>query len=210
MQKRIILASQSPRRKQFLDDLGLQYEVLPSHIDEGIPNISAERTSPAQMATELARRKAFAVGEKLRQSDNSEVDELIIIAADTIVVLDDKLYGKPNSAAQARVSLQSLCGKTHQVCTGIALLVYNLTQGTMQCLTESEVSLVSFRKYNDAEIDAYIDTGEPFDKAGAYALQGVGSCLVSKIDGCYTNVIGLPMPKLVKMLREVGIRVFGQ
>jgi septum formation protein len=80
----------------------------------------------------------------------------------------------------------------------------------MQCLTESEISLVSFRKYSDAEIDAYIDTGEPFDKAGAYALQGIGSCLVAKIDGCYSNVIGLPMPKLVKMLREVGLAVFGQ
>jgi len=210
MQKRIILASHSPRRKQFLDELGLQYEILPSLIDEEISNVMGERTSAAQTATELARRKAFTVGEKLRQNGNNKTDELIIIAADTIVVLDDKLFGKPSSPAEARSILQSLCGKTHQVCTGIALLVYNLAQGTMQCLTESEISLVSFRKYNDAEIDAYINTGEPFDKAGAYALQGIGCCLVSKIDGCYTNVIGLPVPKLVKMLREVGVRVLGQ
>ncbi len=210
MPKRIILASHSPRRKQFLDDLRLQYEILPSAIDEETPDLVSERTSAAQIATEVARRKAFAVGEKLRQNDENKTDELIIIAADTIVVMDDKLFGKPSSPAEARATLHSLCGKTHQVCTGIALLVYNLAQGTMQCLTESEVSLVSFRKYSDAEIDAYIDTGEPFDKAGAYALQGIGSCLVSKIDGCYSNVIGLPMPKLVKMLREVGVRIFGQ
>jgi len=210
MRKRIILASNSPRRKQFLTDIGLSYEVLASNIDESISDMVFENSSVAQVSTELARRKAFAVGEILRQNNNGSADELIIIAADTIVVLDNKIFGKPSSPAEARSTLQALCGKTHQVCTGVALLVYNLAQDTMQCLTESEVSLVSFRKYNEAEIDAYIDTSEPFDKAGAYALQGIGSCMVTKIDGCYTNVIGLPMPKLVKMLREVGVRVLGQ
>jgi len=210
MQKRIILASQSPRRKALLDQMGLSYEILTSNVEETVPANIVEHTSAAQIATELARQKAFAVGEELRKNGNNSADELIIIAADTIVVLEDKLFGKPNTAAEAKSMLQSLCGKTHQVYTGVALLVYNFGQGTMQCLTESESSLVSFRKYSDAEIDAYIDTGEPMDKAGAYALQGIGGCLVAKIDGCYTNVIGLPMPKVVKMLREVGVAVLGQ
>jgi septum formation protein len=210
MLKRIILASQSPRRKQLLDQLGFKYEILVPHIDETLPASVNEGSSPGQLATELARQKAFAIGEELRKNGNNSADEVIIIAADTIVVLDNKLFGKPNSPAEAKAILQSLCGKTHQVYTGVALLVYNFTENKMHCLTESENSLVSFRKYEDAEIEAYIETGEPMDKAGAYALQGVGACLVAKIDGCYTNVIGLPMPKVVKMLREVGIPVLGQ
>ncbi len=210
MQKRIILASQSPRRKQLLDLLGFEYDIIVSNIDETLPEFIRQNSSAAQIATELARQKAFAVGKGLRQNGNNSAQEVIIIAADTIVMLDNKLYGKPNSAAEAKAMLQSLCGKTHQVCTGIAILLYNFIENKMHCLTESENSLVSFRKYDDAEIDAYINTGEPMDKAGAYALQGVGGCLVAKIDGCYTNVIGLPMPKIVKMLRDVGVQVLGQ
>ena len=210
MAKRIILASQSPRRKELLDQLGLKYEIVASNIDEAMPTSINERTSAAQIATELARQKAFAVAQDLCKNGNNQDDELVIIAADTIVVLDNKLFGKPSSPAEARSILQSLCGKTHQVYTGVALVVYNFAKNTMQCLTESENSLVSFRKYDEAEIDAYISTGEPMDKAGAYALQGVGACFVAKIDGCYTNVIGLPMPKMLKMLREVGIFVLGQ
>ncbi len=210
MERRIILASKSPRRKQLLDLLNLKYEIIVSNIDEAMPAAINERTSAAQVATECARKKAFAVAEDLRKIGNSAVDELVVIAADTIVVLDNKLYHQPSSPAEARSTLQALCGKTHQVYTGVALLVYNFAKNTMQCLTESENSLVSFRKYDEAEIDAYISTGEPMDKAGAYALQGIGGCLVAKIDGCYTNVIGLPMPKMLKMLREIGIPVLGQ
>lgn len=210
MQKRIILASNSPRRKQFLDSLGLKYEVFASDVEENPPATINGKTSAPQIATELARQKAFAVGEQLRQNASNQADELIIIGADTIVVLENRLYGKPDSPEQAKVFLRSLSGKTHEVYTGMAILVYNLPQGTMQCLTESEVSLVTFREYSDAEIDAYVKSGESMDKAGAYALQGLGSCLVTKIDGCYTNVIGLPMPKVVKMLREVGIFVLGE
>ncbi len=208
MPKRIILASQSPRRKQLLDQLGLQYDVIASNIDEIVPPISSQ-SSPAQIATELARQKAFAVCQRL-QTNNKSNDELIIIAADTIVVLDNKIYGKPASDSEAKFILQSLCGKIHQVYTGVALLRFDLARSSIECLTESENSLVSMRQYSQPEIDAYVATGEPMDKAGAYALQGIGACLVTKIDGCYTNVIGLPMPILVKMLRAVGVEVLGE
>lgn len=209
MKKKIILASESPRRKQFLDSLGLQYEVIPSYIDENIPDAIGKSGRMQQIATELARKKVFAVGEKLRKSGNYNGDELIIIGADTVVFYGDRIFGKPNSPAEARETLKLLCGKTHQVCTGIAVLVYDLSVGTMKCLTESETTQVVFRDYNRDEINAYVATGEPFDKAGSYALQGIGSCLIRKIEGCYTNVIGLPMPKLIKMLREVDIPVLG-
>jgi len=209
MSKRIILASQSPRRKQLLDQLGLQYDVIPSNIEEVMPAVIDSQSSAAQIATELARQKAFAVCQQLQTNNNSK-DELIIIAADTIVVLDNKLYSKPTSDTEAKSMLQSLCGKIHQVYTGVAILCFDLATSSIQCLTESENSLVSFRKYSQSEIDAYIASGEPMDKAGAYALQGMGACLVAKIEGCYTNVIGLPMPILVKMLRAVGVKILGE
>jgi len=209
MSKRIILASQSPRRKQLLDQLGLEYEVIASNIEEIVPPVIGGQNSASQIVTELARQKAFAVGEWLQKNNKGE-EELIIIAADTIVVLDNKIYGKPSSPGEAKTTLQDLCGKIHQVYTGVALLCFDLARSSIQCLTESENSLVSFRKYREAEIDAYIATGEPMDKAGAYALQGAGACLVAKIEGCYTNIIGLPMPIMVKMLRAVGVEVLGE
>jgi len=209
MSKRIILASQSPRRQQLLDQLGFAYEIIPSNIDETVPSVLNGQHSASQIVTELARRKAFAVGEWLQKNNKPET-ELVIIAADTMVVLDNKIYGKPSSPSEAKATLQALCGKIHHVYTGVALLCFDLAGSSIQCLTESENSLVSFRKYSQSEIDAYIDTGEPMDKAGAYALQGVGACLIAKIEGCYTNVIGLPMPILVKMLRAVGVEVLGE
>ncbi len=210
MQMRIILASQSPRRQHLLDQLGLQYEVLPSNIEETMPPSNGRPISPAQITTELARQKAFAIGDRLNKDGMPPPDKLIIIGADTIVVLDDKLYNKPNSTAEAKAMLQALCGRTHQVYTGIALLVFDFAKSSMECLTESETSLVTFRTYTEPEIDAYIETGEPMDKAGAYALQGTGAFLIAKVDGCYTNIIGLPLPKVVKMLRAVGVEVLGQ
>ncbi len=209
MSKRIILASQSPRRKQLLDQLGLRYDILASNIEEIVPAIIDRESSASRIVTELARQKAFAVCQQL-QTNNKSNDELIIIAADTIVVLDNKIYGKPNSPSQAKTTLQDLCGRIHHVYTGIALLCFDLARSSIECFTESENSLVSLRKYREPEIDAYIATGEPMDKAGAYALQGAGACFVSKIEGCYTNVIGLPMPILVKMLRAVGVEVLGE
>lgn len=209
MPKRIILASQSPRRRQLLDLLGLEYEVIASNIEEIVPPTIAEQSSAEQTVTSLARQKAFAVGEALHQN-NKPSEELIIVAADTIVVMDNNVYGKPASTNEAEAILQALCGKTHQVYTGLALLYFDSARSSMQCLTESERSLVTFRKYSQAEIKAYVATGEPMDKAGAYALQGIGAYLIDKIEGCYTNVIGLPVPKLVKMLRAVGVEVLGE
>ena len=208
MSKRIILASQSPRRKQLLDQLGLEYDVLASNIEEIVPPYVNGQSSPSQIVTELARLKAFAVGERLQKTRADE--ELVIIAADTIVILNNKIYGKPSSPHEAKTILQELCGKIHQVYTGVAILCFDLRKSSMQCLTEAENSLVTFRNFSESEINAYVATGEPMDKAGAYALQGVGACLVAKIEGCYTNVIGMPMPILVKLLRAVGVEVLGE
>ena len=144
------------------------------------------------------------------QKNKKANEELVVIAADTIVVMNNKIYGKPSSPSEAKATLQELCGKIHNVYTGVAILCFDLAKSSIQCLTESENTLVSFRKYSDSEIIAYIATGEPMDKAGAYALQGAGACLIAKIEGCYTNVIGLPMPIVVKMLRAVGVEVLGE
>src|SRR5262245_2539081 len=125
MHKRIVLASQSPRRKHFLDQLGLEYDIVSSDIEEKFPDQGSESSSPMQVAKQLARQKAFAVGEKLAAAENNSYSEMIIIAADTIVSLKGKLYGKPVSETEAKDMLQSLSGQTHEVSTGIAILVYN-------------------------------------------------------------------------------------
>ena len=192
-----------------MDQLGLPYEVMPSNIEEVVPATINGQQTPSQIVTELARQKAFAIVEQLHKNNKPD-ESLIIIAADTIVIMDNKTYGKPGSTDEAKAILRELSGRIHQIYTGVAVLFLDLPQSSMQCLTESENSLVSFRKYNDSEINAYVATGEPMDKAGAYALQGLGACFVSKIEGCYTNVIGLPMPVLVKMLRAVGVEVLGE
>lgn len=209
MQPLIILASQSPRRRQLIDQLGLKYDVVPSDIEEKLPDSVKDTSAARQLAVEFARQKAFSVAQRMQKIGKS-ANPLVVIGADTVVALENKPYGKPNSDEEAREMLQALCGKTHMVYTGVALISLDYAQSNLQCLLESEASSVTFRSYSPAEIEAYIKTGEPSDKAGAYALQGIGGCLISKIEGCYTNVIGLPMPILLKMLRSAGVNVLGE
>ena len=185
----IILASASPRRRELMQMLGVRdLVILPAvgeeKADRGLP--------PAELVKALASHKACEVAEKCQPGD-------IVVAADTIVWHDGRVYGKPRTEADAERMLRALSGDTHEVYTGVCVL-----QGGRESLA-AERSLVRFRKLSDAEIAAYIATGEPMDKAGAYGIQGRGSLFVEGIEGDFFNVVGLPLCRLGLMLRELGV-----
>jgi len=184
---RVILASASPRRRQLLDLIGIAHEVRPSDIDETA--LRGER--PRQYAERLAREKVRAVAE----SD----PHAVAIAADTIVVCGAKLLGKPSNAVDAGSMLSALSGRMHKVVTAVAVARGGRVKSAV------EEVLVTFRALTDDEIDAYIATGEPMDKAGAYGIQGYGATIVKRIEGDYFAVMGLPLVKLVGLLGEIGV-----
>lgn len=184
-----ILASESPRRKKLLEQLGFTFQVIPANIDE---NEVSEIYEPANYAKELAFRKA----QKVANNYNSKA---IILAADTIVVIDNKILNKPETPASAFEMLSQLSGRTHTVYTGIALAEAE------QKIFRSAVKAteVTFRKLNNEEINAYIATKSPMDKAGAYGIQDdFGAVFVSHINGCYYNIVGLPLELLYTELRN--------
>lgn len=186
---KIILASASPRRQALLGQIGItDFEIRLPDVDESFP----PDLSPAQTVEMLSRRKAEAV---------PCAPEEIVIAADTMVFLDDRRLGKPADGADALRMLQSLRGRRHTVCTGVTL-----RQGD-RFLTQSEATEVLFRTASDAELQAYVRTGEPLDKAGSYGIQGMGALLVERIHGDYFNVMGLPLLRLSRMLAEFGVRL---
>ena len=190
---RIVLASASPRRHQLLDLIGIAHEVVPADIDESV----RPRESPRRHAERLAREKATAV--------SSRDSSVVAIGADTIVLIDRKILGKPANAVDAGSMLSLLSGREHTVVTAVAV-----AHGRKVCSGVEEVS-VKFRALSDDEIDAYIATGEPMDKAGAYGIQGYGATIVERIEGDYFAVMGLPLVRLVSLLAEAGIRYrFGQ
>lgn len=180
---KLILASGSPRRSELLARAGYTFRIIVSDADETAP----ANLDPAAIAIHNAHAKASAVSTKTSA-------DAVIIGADTIVVLDGRVYGKPADIAEARTTLRALSGHTHQVITGVCI-VHDKT-----CSTFAETTDVVFRTLDDAEIDAYISTGEPFDKAGAYGIQGKGATLVDRIQGDYENVIGLPVARLQRSL----------
>ncbi len=186
--KPVILASASPRRKEILSLLGFPFTVLPSHISEDIDMTSADFGAYAR---ELASRKTAAVAE--------EFGDHIVIGADTIVVHEGKHYPKPASPAQAKTFLQELSGKTHTVITGVGVSM----GGTLRVF--SVETAVTFRELDDVLIDAYVESGDPMDKAGGYGIQTAGALLVDKIDGDYFNVMGLPIAKLTEHLRRLAL-----
>ncbi|WP_027366180.1 Maf family protein [Desulfotruncus alcoholivorax] len=187
----IYLASSSPRRKELLDRIKLPHQVLNIEVNEtllpGIP--------PAEQVLTLSRRKAAAAAEKL--------DAGIIIAADTVVALDEVVLGKPRNAAEALDMLEKLQGKVHAVFSGITLLEIPGNR----LLSDYERTEVFMRRAGRAELERYVATGEPMDKAGAYGIQGLAAVFVTEIKGCYYNVVGLPVSKLVMMLEEFDIDV---
>jgi septum formation protein len=189
MEHAIILASNSPRRRELLGQIGLAFTVAPADVDESI--CSGE--SPEGYAERLALKKSRSAASQVRTG--------IVIAADTIVVLDGSIFGKPADAEDARRMLTELSGREHEVITGLA--VVDATSGRFSVRTS--VTKVTFRTLSEREIDAYIATREPLDKAGAYGIQERGALLVERIEGCYSNVVGLPLSLLGEMLREFDI-----
>ncbi len=189
---KFILGSQSPRRKKLLEQIGLDFEILTADIEEVImPSLSSQKNAEL-----LALQKAEAVAEQIAEMDKT------IITADTIVVLNDEILGKPKDEEDAFNMLTFLSDNTHSVITGIAIV--NHAKG-IKINTHKETK-VTFRKLDEEEIRAYIATGSPMDKAGAYGIQDdFGAVFVSKIDGCYYNVVGLPLELLYSELKGIQI-----
>ena len=186
---RLILASKSPRRKHLLEQARLKFSVIPSEFDES----SVAMSDPALYVRSLAESKALDVSQKHPDS--------WVIGADTIVLIGNRILGKPGSKDEARQMLKSLSAKSHQVLTGYCICC----REKKQLFSETVKTEVHFKKLSPGEIDWYIETGEPLDKAGAYAIQGVGSFLVKSIDGSYTNVVGLPVCEVMEHLIEQGV-----
>lgn len=186
---KIILASQSPRRRYLLERAGLKFRVIPSAIDEA----ALPADDPALLVRGLAEAKACDVAERFPES--------WVIAADTIVVVEGRILGKPCSEAEARDMLARLSGRTHQVLTGYCLCCRRLDR----LISEVVSTDVIFKLLTPVEIDWYVRTGEPFDKAGAYAIQGIGTFLVKRINGSYTNVVGLPVCEVIEHLIREGV-----
>ncbi|HTZ47388.1 MAG TPA: Maf family protein [Verrucomicrobiae bacterium] len=186
---KLILASASPRRAQILRDAGVSFSVLSSAVDE----TPYPHESPQQMVQRLADAKAELVAARA-------VGPAILIAADTIVVLDGQILGKPRSTEDARRMLELFSGRTHSVVTGVTVL--RLPE--MERRQFVETTLVTFAQLSRDEISRYLSTDEPYDKAGAYAIQGHAGRYISRIEGCYFNVVGLPLARLVATLQELG------
>ena len=186
---KLILASSSPRRGEILHDAGISFTVLSSAVDE----TPYANESPQQLVQRLADAKADLVAART-------VGASIIIAADTVVVLDKKTLGKPRSTDEARRMLEMLSGRTHSVITGVSIL--RLPE--MERRQFVETTLVHFARLSSEDLSRYLATGEPFDKAGAYAIQGHAGRYIPRIEGCYFNVVGLPIARVVAALRELG------
>jgi septum formation protein len=186
---RFILASASPRRRELLSSIGLEFEVLPSNI----PEERQQGEAPEEYVARLSREKAEAIAE--RHPDRW------IIAADTTVLLGEHLLEKPVDRADAVRMLATIAGRTHVVYTGLTLRKIDAEYRDTR-VAESEVRMLGL---SDEDIEWYVNTGEPLDKAGSYAVQGVGAMFIDSIHGSYTNVVGLPLALLFQMLRKAGI-----
>jgi len=189
--KTIILASSSPRRRELMNGLGLKYIVDVPAIDEAIP----AGVSPEKAVQSLALKKAQAVAEKYSEG--------LVIGADTVVVLDNKIMGKPADNEDALSMLLELQGRVHRVYTGVAVI--DAMTGRTVC--EKELTYVEFGPFNKEDALSYIATGEPLGKAGSYAIQGLGAILVKSVSGDYYNVVGLPLFLLAKVLRSFGVNI---
>ena len=183
----IILASASPRRKEILENTNVKFKIMASSIEE----LRLEGESPCQMVMRLAFEKGIDIASR-QKSD-------LVISADTIVVLDNTVLGKPKDEIEARKMITSLSGRTHQVITGISLI--NLDNNKK--IIDYVISNVKFKNLSEEDINDYIRTKESLDKAGAYGIQGYGALLVEEIQGDYFNIVGLPISKLNRKLLEI-------
>ena len=186
----IILAAKSPRRAELMQQIGLPFTVCPADADESV----TPELSPAEAVAEISKRKALAV-RKMRDAGD------VIVACDTVVALDHRIFGKPHTAEEAEAMLHLLSGRTHSVFSGLTVCCGTAVTSAVECTD------VTFRTLSDAEITAYVKSGEPMDKTGAYGIQGLGAVLVERIAGDYFNVVGLPLCRLAQMLCPFGIRI---
>jgi septum formation protein len=189
--RKIILASTSPRRKVLLEQIGLNFTVDARIKEDGTP----VEKDPHQLVRDISWEKASSVA--------AYYDDAIIIAADTIGVISGKIIGKPHSHKEARNMLAALSGRSHTVITGFTVMD-TATHKNVSCSVSTKVYI---KQISEAEIDAYVKTGEPLDKAGAYAIQGLGGTIVGRIEGEYYNVMGLPLCALTDVLKEFGVTV---
>lgn len=194
---KIYLASASPRRREILELMKLDFEVATAEANEEI----ADGTAPESAGEILAARKALALKEKLTAEGKFDEDT-VIIAADTLVYCGDSRLGKPKDETEAKLMLAALSGRAHSVCTGTCVL-----HGA-RSISAAEVSQVHMRAFSNKEADAYVATGEPLDKAGAYGIQGMGSVLIDRIDGDFFSVMGLSPATVCKLLGALGIPYF--
>lgn len=190
--KPIVLASASPRRADLLRQIGLEFDIAES----GVPEDDVQEKDPARLAERLALSKARAVAATLKRG--------IVIGADTVVCVDGEMLGKPADEEESRQMLRLLSGRSHDVLTGVAII----EQPGLKTLCRVERTRVFFRPLSDEEIRSYITKAEVRDKAGSYGIQGMGGGLVSRIEGCYFNVVGLPLALTVEMLKEFGVKVY--
>ncbi len=195
----LVLASASPRRRELLAQVGYRFEVHPAHIPEDpLPG-----EDPIAYVTRLARQKAEVVFSDLttaspKQGENGQYS-LLVLGADTTVTLDNTILGKPEDAAEAARMLRLLSGRTHRVITGVAVATVKRTE------VAAEATAVRFLTISDEEIAAYVASGEPMDKAGAYASQGHAARWIPRIEGCYFNVVGLPLALVCSLLESSGV-----
>lgn len=189
---KVILASASPRRRELLAQIGMDFKVIISKADENI-----SEPDPEQLVMKLSDIKAMAVYEE----HGIEDEATIILGADTVVAFDGKVLGKPKDTQQAKEMLSMLSDNTHQVFTGVTILYKK--QGELKSETFYDKTTVYTYPISDKEIDQYIMTGEPMDKAGSYGIQGIGAKFIKKIDGDYNNVVGLPVSKIYQKIKEI-------
>ncbi len=189
--KKIVLASASLRRKELLEKIGLKFEVDPSNYAEDMHS----KLRPDKLAESISLQKALIVAARHRNA--------VIIAADTFIVYRDKILGKPDTEVEAKRMLSEMSGKSHSVVTGFTIL----DTDDNKTLSRSVETRIFIKNLTSAEIEAYVQSREPLDKAGAYAIQGLGSIIVERIEGDYFNIVGLPLHALAKSLKEFGIHV---
>lgn len=207
--KHIILASGSPRRREILTMLGVKFDVIVADVDESTDGMDS--TKPGDIVGELSCRKALAVYDRIKRAENGtgagsreNVETTVIIAADTIVYCDGRIFGKPHSHAEAAEMLSCYSGKTHAVVSGVTVLRFG-ADGSSEptVITAHEVTEVDFKEMSVGEIKRYVSTAEPYDKAGAYAVQGLAALYIKGIRGEYYNVVGLPVSLLYDIARDI-------
>lgn len=200
MKDRIILASASPRRSELLEQAGLSFTVIPSKAKETITS-----THPAEVVEELSSQKAWEVADRILRGGEDITDFDVVIGADTVVAADQLILGKPVDREDAANMIGMLQGRVHQVYTGVTLIVKG-AKGNIRTRTFHECTDVDVCPMTDDEIEDYISTPEPYDKAGAYGIQGSFGIYISGIHGCYYNVVGLPISRLVHELKDLKVQ----